>query len=250
MGQKSSTPSRYRAPQLLLDRGIPCVIWAEDALAHYGVKTALFNLFLLVHDPTQATSCLTAGGFIRVGPNEGYRHLPPLYEGVPHLIDPANREYSFIESASMESRITLLSAREWGHTLPDDTTGLSGFPPLNALFDSFAHSWLDAPTDTVALHFGVHIGYLFEYVPAIRNLAFRQTLRPEHHPFYDSYIAGELSAAGRSQQRQRRDEILLKMSECNHNTLEVVDGATIQIKLIEVCLVPVQKLSIVARPFR
>jgi hypothetical protein len=132
MGQKSSTPSRYRAPQLLLDRGIPCVIWAEDALAHFGVKTALFNLFLLVHDPTQAASCLTAGGFIRVGPNEGYRHLPPLYEGVPHLIDPANREYSFIESASMESRITLLSAREWGYTLPDDTTGSSTRTPCGS----------------------------------------------------------------------------------------------------------------------
>jgi hypothetical protein len=134
------------------------------------------------------------------------------------LIDPVNREYSFIESANMESRITLLSAREWGYTLPDGTTGLSGFPPLNAVFDSLANSWLDAPTGRVALHFGVHVGYLFEYVPAVRNSAFRQTLRPEDRPFYDSYIAGELSAAGRPQQRQRRDEILSKMSECNHNT--------------------------------
>ena len=125
----------------------------------------------------------------------------------------------------------MLSAREWGYTLPDETTGLSSFPPFNALFDSLAHSWLDGPTDTIALHFKVHVGYLFAYVPAIRNSAFRQTLRPEHRTFYDSYIAGELSAAERPRQRQRRDEILSKMSESNHNTLEVIDRATTQIKL-------------------
>jgi hypothetical protein len=89
MGQKYSAPPRYRAPRLLLDKGLPCVIWAEDALAHYGVPTECFDLFLLVHDPTQAIQCLTDGGFIRVGSNERYERILPLYEGVPRLVDPA-----------------------------------------------------------------------------------------------------------------------------------------------------------------
>ncbi|KAI9762268.1 MAG: hypothetical protein M1840_001447 [Geoglossum simile] len=87
MGQIFSKPSRYRAPQLLLDKGIPCVIWGEDALAHYGVPTGRFDLFLLVHDPTQAAECLTAAGFL-VGSNDRYKYLPQLHEGVPRFIDP------------------------------------------------------------------------------------------------------------------------------------------------------------------
>ncbi|KAI9761280.1 MAG: hypothetical protein M1840_001983 [Geoglossum simile] len=211
MGQMFSTPSRYRAPQLLLDKGIPCVIWAEDALAHYGVPAVSFDLFLLVHDPTQAAKCLTGGGFIRMGSNERYKLIPPLYEGVLRFVDPANRELAL--PSNMESCIALLSAQDWGYILPSDTVGLNSFPPLNKLFDSLAHTWLDAPTSYTALHFFVHVGYLFEYVPAIRDPAFRQTLRPEHRPFYDSNVAGGLLAVDRPQHRQRRDEILLQLRD-------------------------------------
>ena len=168
MGQKSSTPPRYRAPQLLLDKGIPCVIWAEDALAHYGVPTECFDLFLLVHDPTQAAKCLMAGGF-RVGSNDCYKDIPELDEDVPRFIDPAYRQISSL--SNIESCVALLSAQDWGYMLPSDTVGLSSFPPLNALFDSLVHTWLDAPTAIFALHFIVHIGYLLEYVPAIRDPA-------------------------------------------------------------------------------
>ena len=211
MGQGSSTLPRYRAPQLLLDKGIPCVIWAEDALAHYGVPTECFDLFLLVHDPTQAAKCLKDGGFIRVGSNERYQRIPPLYEGVPRFVDPAYRQLSLLPN--MESCIALLSAQDRGYMLPSDTVGLNSFPPLNELLDSLAHAWLDAPTGYAALHFLVHVGYLFEYVPAIRNPAFRQTLRPEHRPFYDGYVAGRLLAVERPQYRQRRNEILLQMGD-------------------------------------
>jgi len=206
MGQKSS---RYRAPQLLLDKGIPCVIWAEDALAHYGVPTVCFDLFLLVHDTAQAARCLTAGGF-RVGSNDRYKDIPGLHDDVPRFIDPAYRQYSVL--SNMESCVALLSAQDWGYMLPSDTVGLNSFPPLNTLFDSLVHTWLDAPTAIVALHFIVHIGYLFEYVPAIKNPAFRETIRPEHRPFYDSYVTNGIFGAERPQHRQRRNEILLQMS--------------------------------------
>jgi hypothetical protein len=218
MGQKSSTPSRYRAPQLLLDKGIPCVIWAEDALAHHGVNTECFDLFLLVHNQMQAAECLAASGFIRVGSDGSYKHIPPLDEGVPRFVDPEYRQYYSFRDGNTESSVAVLSAKDWGYALPTDTVGLDAFPPLNALFDSLAHTWLGAPTAVVALHFLVHIGYLFEYVPAVRDPAFPQTLRPEHRPLYDSYVTTGLLGTERSQHRQRRDEILLQMDNFNHNT--------------------------------
>jgi len=75
---------------------IPCVIWAEDALAHYGVPTVCFDLFLLVHDSAQATKCLTDGGFVRVGLNKRYKDIPRLDEGVPRFVDPAYRQLSLL----------------------------------------------------------------------------------------------------------------------------------------------------------
>jgi hypothetical protein len=76
---------------------------------------------------------------------------------------------------------------------------------------SFASQYLKdscsshASTGIVALHFLVHVGYLFEYDPAVRDPVFRQTLRPEHRPFNDSYISGRLVAAERLQHRQQRE---------------------------------------------
>jgi hypothetical protein len=56
---------RYEAPATLTSHGIPCVIWAEDALSHYGVPTVVFDPFLLVDDPEAAAECLCNAGYIR-----------------------------------------------------------------------------------------------------------------------------------------------------------------------------------------
>lgn len=49
---------RLEAPNTLLRHGIPCVVWAEDALWYYGVRTVCFDLHLIVEDSEAAAKCL------------------------------------------------------------------------------------------------------------------------------------------------------------------------------------------------
>lgn len=79
----------------------------------------------------QAAECLTAGGFIGVGSNGSYQDVPPLDENVPRFIDPAYRQCSVL--SNIESSVALLSAQDWGYTLPSDTVGLDSFPAQRAL---------------------------------------------------------------------------------------------------------------------
>lgn len=48
----------------LHDSGISCVVWFEDAIAHYGVPTVLFKLYILVLDIDTAAQELTGRGWV------------------------------------------------------------------------------------------------------------------------------------------------------------------------------------------
>src|SRR3984957_2133218 len=43
--------------------GIPCAVWGEDLLRHFGVPTIIFDHFLLVPNPETAASELESFGF-------------------------------------------------------------------------------------------------------------------------------------------------------------------------------------------
>jgi hypothetical protein len=43
--------------------GIPCAVWGEDLLRHFGVPTIIFDHFLLVSNPETAASKLESYGF-------------------------------------------------------------------------------------------------------------------------------------------------------------------------------------------
>jgi hypothetical protein len=49
---------RYSSCLVLENIGIPYVIWFEDALAHYGVPTIVFDLYVLVLDIDTAAELL------------------------------------------------------------------------------------------------------------------------------------------------------------------------------------------------
>ena len=56
---------RVEASRIIRTQGIPCVVWAEDALAHYGVPIVSFELFVLVADVDvdAGTQCLKDAGY-------------------------------------------------------------------------------------------------------------------------------------------------------------------------------------------
>ena len=84
--RKTRLLRRYEAPTILISHGIPCAVWAEDALSHYGVPTVVFDLFLLVDDPEVAVECLRNAGYIRTPQNPRFANIPQLSEGLPRLI--------------------------------------------------------------------------------------------------------------------------------------------------------------------
>lgn len=54
---------RYPACRLLKESGIPCYLWAEDALAYYGVPTVVFDVHIVVGDVKKAADALVERGW-------------------------------------------------------------------------------------------------------------------------------------------------------------------------------------------
>lgn len=54
--------TRCQALKILRTHGMPCVVWAEDALAFYGVPIVSFEVFLIVADVDAAAHRLKSAG--------------------------------------------------------------------------------------------------------------------------------------------------------------------------------------------
>ena len=77
---------RHIGSQTLLLKGVPCVIWAEDALHHYGILTVVFDMFCLVEDEISAAQKLEEAGFSHLPQDPVYRYyLSELVNGRPRL---------------------------------------------------------------------------------------------------------------------------------------------------------------------
>jgi hypothetical protein len=94
--------ARYLPCFQLHQKDIACVIWFEDALGHYGVPTAVFELYLLVPDIDQAAEFLIQCGWtlldtkpaqIGITVNKCQRRLAP--PGLADSILKAERERKF-----------------------------------------------------------------------------------------------------------------------------------------------------------
>ena len=204
------TSQRHEPCQILSNKGISCLVWFEDAIAHYGVPTVVFDLHLLVADLDEAVFALNAEGWTdktepdnRIGhfldgtPSTSYRRLdPPVLE----------------QDMAGATTTLLLAAKDW-NVPTDKLLALStvGFvSPLCVLVDSLIASLLDAPVDTaVSNHLAVHTAYLYRYCAALKPQDFATQLRLEHRQFhYDALSKPGLgSIPFIREQRQIRDEI-------------------------------------------
>ena len=85
---------RLQACQALYLERLPCVIWGEDALAHHGVPTLVFDVFLLVHDPEKSAQALLQHGFERTAANPRFKRTLPLSTEAPRLAIPVPEDHS------------------------------------------------------------------------------------------------------------------------------------------------------------
>ncbi len=137
----------------------PCAVWFEDAIAYYGVKTALFDLHVLVPDSDVAAEVrirrdgvlvISEANLQNAGIEEKMRYLQiPDSESERPDSDPD-------DDPAERAAAVLLSAADWDFDLADMISDpalcpLSSdrwpfIPPLPSLRDCFIKRWQDAPT--------------------------------------------------------------------------------------------------------
>ncbi|KAK2873475.1 hypothetical protein FQN49_002331 [Arthroderma sp. PD_2] len=217
---------RYLACCLLKESGIPCYLWAEDALAYYGVPTVVFDIQIVVNDIKKAADALIEKGW----------HPPPA-DFKPRYIDIAESTYYLVEPHvksvdNFHSVVALTAASDWRVKLPDlktqkgwhsqRTARWPFIPPLNQLLDSFIGRWLDTPDahNFFRSHIRCFIGYLYGNVPILKRREFADYLKVEHRQYHFDIIAGVSYTRDpfRIHSRKIRDSILrgeYELCECS-----------------------------------
>ena len=196
---------RLNACHLLQRNGIPSVLWFEDAIAYYGVPTAVFDVYLLVDDIDQAAAVLTEGGW-GVPPTRGsdpynFLNKPPLLRCrrfVPPDVVVGNATTSqpsqpVFRNPHSPTVTVLLPATDWGfsseHLLQRSQNAF--IPPLGALVDSLIGVLLDFPDgSSVQRRVSVQVSYLYGHVEQVKEKSFADQLRYEHRQFHFDCLAG------------------------------------------------------------
>ncbi|KAJ5459462.1 hypothetical protein N7530_011406 [Penicillium desertorum] len=75
LNDKQSKLAMTRACRLLKESGIPCYLWAEDALAYYGVPTVVFDVHIVVGDVKKAADALVERGWHPPPPESEARYI-------------------------------------------------------------------------------------------------------------------------------------------------------------------------------
>lgn len=203
---------RVEAPKFIRAQGISCVVWAEDALAYYGVPIVSSELFVLVANVGAATRCLRNIAYATEAARE-WEPLPELMEGSSRLRQPP-AESGGLEPAptSYQAIVVLLPAERWKYTLPPEPLSTKipdldpfPFPPLPALLDSIIDAWLDAPATYFVSHIGCHLAYIYGYIDQVHAPCFLDKLHPAHRDFHLHYLTAPIRASRRLEWRRRRD---------------------------------------------
>lgn len=181
-------PTRERSwpCQILRDRSIPFVIWGEDALAHHGVPTVGFHLYLLVRDLCQATETLLEHQWQLEDPNSTQFGNIKMTSDHRRLSAPVHSQRS---SELFETALVLLPASDWKWQFGPDNLSYDNFPSLPALLDSLISRLLDISLDPMGEWRQVKllIAYLYSYVPDLKSRGFALLLNFDNRQFhYDS----------------------------------------------------------------
>ncbi|GES64211.1 NAD-dependent 15-hydroxyprostaglandin dehydrogenase [Aspergillus terreus] len=213
---------RYSSCLVLENIGIPYVIWFEDALAHYGVPTIVFDLYLLILDIDTAADALIKAGWVVDTQN-------------PHRIGDSvvTIPQTPLISPDQKTKTVLLLASDWRFPLAadpplervpvnDHSPSKLSFPLLPGLLDALIESWLVGPTEdaTLLVRLAVYFNYLYGYVPALKERSFADQMKYEHRQFHFDVLAGMDSSTFpfRNHQRGIRDALLqgqYELQECS-----------------------------------
>jgi hypothetical protein len=194
------------------------VVWFEDAIGHYGVPTADFDLYLLVSDIDAAAEVLVKRGwtlakrqsadyhFLRRHPDfrrcclnspgtddtPKPRPWPPL----PPSNDPPGPTTTVLLPVSdwkfSSEKLLLSRTQDFIPSLPDLTDGL-----IESLLDSPGYRGLED-------HLSVHLAYLYDHVPALKERSFASELKYENRQFHHDVISGLETGTRRFLTHERR----------------------------------------------
>ncbi|KAI0123241.1 hypothetical protein BJ170DRAFT_104003 [Xylariales sp. AK1849] len=193
------TSKRYEACQVLRRNNIPCLVWLEDALGHYGMNTVVFRLHTIVSSIDTADEVLRLQGwklykprpddllsFLSDLPVSSYRRLlPPDWVDDPVVTWPPLPPSQEVER---QPELVLLSADFW-HVSPNGHESL--FPPLEILVDSLITATLDSPNGTfLQNHLSVYICALFSQVKGVKHPDFAAKLSPANRHFHYDGVNG------------------------------------------------------------
>jgi len=187
-------PPRYAACHILYDTGIPACIWLEDALSQLGVPTLVFSLFLLVPDADAAAQALLRAGYQRGELGLALRNItqfktvltPPQNGTQPQTAGAASPSFDM-------TPVILLPAKEWFHNLPESPRDMTDwFPTLPQLLTALIAKWLSLEEAELhlRLRIAVFVGYIYEYIDAVRAPDFVQQLPPKYSTFHLNQLQG------------------------------------------------------------
>jgi hypothetical protein len=208
MALSNSNP-RHLPCALLHSQGIRCVAWFEDAIAHYGVPTIVFDLYVLVQDPASAAKLLLQSGwtFMQREQKIGNATLACMQYA---LSPPTQNSIRRAGELPGPTTTVLLRADDWNFDLEQHWSPAIVIPPLAPLLDALIDSWLDSPDDNLMLrmHLGCMIAYLYDYAPELQQETFAVQLKKEHHQYHYDVRSGMTTGTAPflNRQRQVREE--------------------------------------------
>lgn len=215
---------RHKPCHILQDSGIPCVVWFEDAIAHYGVPTVVFDLYILVPDIDTASNALISHGWTlspRQTPKIGNAHVSNAERC---MLPPPDEPVS--TTCSGPTITILLSAADWCFSLEKQTERMgnldySFYPPLPELLDALIRSTLDCHMDSeIRRHLNMQIAYLYGTVPELQERSFADLLIYEHRQYHADVVSGmsAFKAPFDVHERRVREELRQgkrELSECS-----------------------------------
>jgi hypothetical protein len=181
--------------------GIPCAVWGEDLLRHFGVPTIIFDHFLLVTNPETAALKLESYGFHPLPPNSRYCFLEELTRNSIRL------SHASGQHIDDHPAVVLLPADTWHFSMRPKSDII---PPLSTVVESYIDIYLDAETLYFRCHLMTHIAYLADYVKDAKDPGFPDMLRYKYQQdFWRSYLKSPIFVNKKAEWLRRRQSELL-----------------------------------------
>ena len=121
----------HEGTKALKSCGIPCAVWGEDLLRHFGVPTIIFDYFLLVSSPETAASKLESYRFHPLPPNPRYCFLEELTRNSIRL------SHASDQHRDDHPAVVLLPADAWYFSMSLLSPELDIVPPLSTVIGSY-----------------------------------------------------------------------------------------------------------------